>query len=148
MICFHCDWLDVEEIALMGARRAALAYCPSSNMFLGDGITRVPELLKAGVRIGLGTDGGCTNNRLSVFEEMRMTSLLQRVRLLDGAALDAVTAFGLGTRSGAEVLGLEAGVIAPGPLPHLVAGDLEDASLHPRIDLLKSMGYAMSCLAV
>ena len=148
MIGVHCVWLDDEEIALMGARRAALAYCPSSNMFLGDGITRVPELLNAGVRIGLGTDGGCTNNRLSVFEEMRMTSLLQRVRLLDGVAIDAVTAFGLGTRSGAEILGLETGVIAPGRLADLVAIDLEDVSLHPRNDLLKSMVYAMSGRAV
>jgi 5-methylthioadenosine/S-adenosylhomocysteine deaminase len=86
--------------------------------------------------------------RLSVFEEMRMTSLLQRVRLLDGAAIDAGTAFGLGTRSGAEILGLEAGVIAPGRLADLVAVDLDDASLHPRIDLLRSMVYAMSCRAV
>src|SRR6185503_17535168 len=77
MVAVHCVWLDSEEIALMGARRAALAYCPSSNMFLGDGITRIPELRKAGVRVGLGTDGGCTNNRLSVFEEMRMAALLQ-----------------------------------------------------------------------
>src|SRR5499426_2771454 len=81
-IAVHCVWLDDGEIALTGGRRARLAYCPSSNMFLGDGITRVPEMLAAGVRVGLGTDGGCTNNRLSVFEEMRMTSLVQRVRLL------------------------------------------------------------------
>ena len=59
---------------LLAERGAALAYCPGSNMFLGDGVTRVPELLRAGVRVGLGTDGGCTNNRLSVFEEMRMAS--------------------------------------------------------------------------
>ena len=59
MIAVHCVWLDDEEIALMGARGAALAYCPSSNMFLGDGITKLPELLRAGVRVGLGTDGGC-----------------------------------------------------------------------------------------
>jgi 5-methylthioadenosine/S-adenosylhomocysteine deaminase len=148
MIGVHCVWLDDKEIELMGARRAALAYCPSSNMFLGDGITRIPELRKAGVRVGLGSDGGCTNNRLSVFEEMRMTSLLQRVRLLDGAALDAATAFGLGTRSGAEILGLDAGVIAPGRLADLVALDLDDASLHPRTDLLKSVVYAMSPRAV
>ena len=148
MIGVHCVWLDDEEIALMGARRAALAYCPSSNMFLGDGITRISELSQAGVRIGLGTDGGCTNNRLSVFEEMRMTSLLQRVRLLDGGALDAATVFHLGTRSGAEILGVEAGVIAPGQLADLVAVDLADASLHPRIDLLKSVVYAMSDRAV
>ena len=148
MIGVHCVWLDDEEVALMVARGAALAYCPSSNMFLGDGITRLPELLKAGVRVGLGSDGGCTNNRLSVFEEMRMAALLQRVRLLDGRAFDAAAAFELGTRSGAEILGLEAGAIAPGRLADLVAVDLDDASLHPRTDILKSVVYAMSDRAV
>src|SRR5206468_623775 len=68
MIGVHCVWLDDEEVRLMGERRAGLAYCPSSNMILGDGITRITELRAAGVRVGLGTDGGCTNNRLSVFE--------------------------------------------------------------------------------
>src|SRR5207249_9821280 len=77
-------------------------------------------------------------------EEMRRTSLLQRVRLLDGAAVDAVTVFGLGTRSGAEILGLDAGVIAPGRLADRVAVDLEDPSLHPPTDLLLSVVYAMS----
>jgi len=148
MIGVHCVWLDDEEVALMGARGAALAYCPSSNMFLGDGITRLPELLKAGVRVGLGSDGGCTNNRLSVFEEMRMAALLQRVRLLDGQAFDAATAFELGTRWGAEILGLEAGAIATGRLADLVAVDLGDASLHPRTDILNSVVYAMSDRAV
>jgi 5-methylthioadenosine/S-adenosylhomocysteine deaminase len=148
MIGVHCVWLDDEEIALMGGRGAALSYCPSSNMFLGDGISRIPELLRAGVRVGLGTDGGCTNNRHSVFEEMRMTSLLQRVRLLDGTALSAERAFAMGTRAGAEILGLEAGVIGPGRLADLVAVDLDDPSLHPRSDLLKSVVYAMSARAI
>jgi len=148
MIGVHCVWLDDEEIALMGGRGAALAYCPGSNMFLGDGITRIPEMLRAGVRIGLGTDGGCTNNRLSVFDEMRTCSLLQRVRLLDGTALSAETAFDLGTRSAAEMLGLEAGIIAPGRLADLVAIDLGHLSLQPRNDLLKSVVYAMSPEAV
>ncbi|MGH7275718.1 MAG: amidohydrolase family protein [Candidatus Rokuibacteriota bacterium] len=148
MIGVHCVWLDDEEVRLMGARGAALAYCPSSNMFLGDGITRLPELLAAGVRVGLGTDGGCTNNRLSVFEEMRMASLLQRVRLLDGTALPAERAFALGTISAAEMLGLEAGAIAQGRLADLVAVDLEHPSLHPRSNLTKSVVYAMSPQAV
>lgn len=148
MIGVHCVWLDDEEIALMGARGAALAYCPSSNMFLGDGITRLPELLRAGVRVGLGTDGGCTNNRLSVFEEMRMASLLQRVRLLDGAALPAERAVELGTASGAEILGLDVGTIATGRPADLVAVDLAHPSLHPPSDLTKSLVYAMSPQAV
>ena len=75
------------------------------------------------MRIGLGTDGGCTNNRLSVFDEMRTCSLLQRVRLLDGTALSAETAFALGTRAAAGLVGLEAGVIAAGQLADLVAID-------------------------
>jgi 5-methylthioadenosine/S-adenosylhomocysteine deaminase len=148
LIGVHCVWLDDAEIALMGARGAGLAYCPGSNMFLGDGITRVPEMLAAGVRIGLGTDGGCTNNRLSVFDEMRTCALLQRVRLLDGAALSAATVFDLGTRSAAALLGLEAGVIAAGQLADLVAIDLGHLSLQPRTDLLASVVYAMSPEAV
>ena len=147
-VAVHCVWLDDAEIRLMGERRAAVAYCPSSNMFLGDGITRLPELLRAGVRVGLGSDGGCTNNRLSVLEEMRMASLLARVRLLDGAALDAATAFSLGTASGASILGLDAGRIAAGALADLVAVDLGHPSLHPPTDLLRSVVYAMSPQAV
>jgi len=147
-IAVHCVWLDDDEIALMAARGAALAYCPSSNMFLGDGISRVTEMLAAGVRAGLGTDGGCTNNHLSVFEEVRMTSLLQRVRHLDGTALGAKAAFDLGTRSGAVMLGLDTGTIARGQLADLVAVDLGDPSLHPRTDLLASVVYAMSARAI
>jgi 5-methylthioadenosine/S-adenosylhomocysteine deaminase len=148
MIGVHCVWLDDEEIMLMGTRGAALSYCPSSNMFLGDGISRIPEMLRAGVRIGLGTDGGCANNRQSVLEEMRMTSLLQRVRLLDGTALPAERAFAMGTQGGGEILGLETGSIATGQLADLLAVDLDDPSLHPRNDLLKSVVYAMSPRAV
>src|SRR3989475_12970559 len=147
-IAVHAVWLDDEEVALMGARGAALAYCPSSNMFLGDGVTRLPELLRAGVRVGLGTDGGCTNNRLSVFEEMRMASLLQRVRLLDGGALPATTVFGLGTESGAAILGLDAGRIEAGRLAHFLALDPGHASLHPATNLLANVVFAMSPQAV
>jgi len=147
-IAVHGVWLDDGEIALMGERRASLAYCPSSNMFLGDGITRIPEMLAVGVRVGLGTDGGCTNNRASIFEEMRMTSLLQRVRLLDGRALAAERAFAMGTRDGAEMLGVDAGLIAAGRLADLVALDLGHPSLHPPIDLLKNVVYALSPPAI
>src|SRR3977135_2065056 len=106
-------------------------------MFLGDGVTRVPELLRAGVRIGLGTDGGCTNNRLSVFEEMRMAALFQKVRHLDGTKLPAAYGFQLGARAGGLLLGLDAGDIREGMLADLVAVDLGHPSLHPPTNLLK-----------
>lgn len=148
MIGVHCVWLDDDEVRLMGERGAGLAYCPSSNMILGDGITRITELRAAGVAIGLGTDGGCTNNRLSVFEEMRMASLLQKVRHLDGTRLPAEEAFAMGTRGGARLLRIDAGDIAPGRLADLVAVDLGHPSLHPRSNLLKNVVYAMSPQAI
>ncbi len=148
MVGVHCVWLDDEEIRLMGERGAGLAYCPSSNMVLGDGITRLTELQAAGVTIGLGTDGGCTNNRLSVFEEMRMAALLQKVRHLDGTRLLAEQAFRMGTLDGGQLLGLDAGDIKKGMLADFVAVDLGHPSLHPPTSLLKSVVYAMSPQAI
>ena len=148
MIGVHCVWLDDEEIGLMARRGAGLAYCPSSNMILGDGITRITEMKDRGIVIGLGTDGGCTNNRLSVFEEMRMAALLQKVRHLDGTRLPAEHVFAMGTVDGGRLLRLPAGEIRAGMLADLVAVDLAHPSLNPPINLLKNVVYAMSPQAV
>ena len=148
MIGVHCVWLDDQEVGLMAERGAGLAYCPSSNMILGDGITRITEMRRLGVRIGLGTDGGCTNNRLSVFEEMRMAALLQKVRHLDGTRVTAEEVFAMGTAEGAALLGVDAGAIEVGRAADLVAVDLGHPSLHPPTSLLKSVVYAMSHQAV
>jgi 5-methylthioadenosine/S-adenosylhomocysteine deaminase len=148
MIGVHCVWLDDEEIGLMGERGAGLAYCPSSNMILGDGITRITEMSDAGILIGLGTDGGCTNNRLSVFEEMRMAALLQKVRHLDGTRLPAERAFRMGTLDGGRLLDLEVGDTTHGMLADVVAVDLGHPSLHPPTNLIKNLVYAMSPQAI
>lgn len=147
-VAVHCVWLDEEERELLAARGARVVSCPSANMFLGDGVARLRELRDRGVRLALGTDGGCTNNRLSVFEEMRMAALLQKVSRLDGAAFTAEEAFELGTRGGAAVLDLPVGEIAPGRLADLVALDLDHPSLHPPLRLLKNIVYALSPQAV
>ena len=150
MIGVHCVWLDDEELRLMGDRGAGLAYCPSSNMVLGDGITRITEMQALGIRIGLGTDGGCTNNRLSVFEEMRMAALLQKVRHLDGTRLPAEECLPHGHRGRRRAAGPRPRArCAPGGL----AGPGRDRSpAIPRCTrgshLLKNVVYAMSPQAV
>ncbi|TMQ02452.1 MAG: hypothetical protein E6J91_51860 [Deltaproteobacteria bacterium] len=63
MIAVHGCWFDAGERAVLAERGGALAYCPGSNMFLGDGVTDLVDLVARGVRVGLGTDGGCSNNR-------------------------------------------------------------------------------------
>ncbi|MBX3160393.1 MAG: amidohydrolase family protein [Deltaproteobacteria bacterium] len=148
MIAVHGCWFDAGERALLAERGAALAYCPGSNMFLGDGVTDLVDLVARGVRVGLGTDGGCSNNRVSVFDEMRTAALLQKVHRTDGQAIDAETCFALGTRTAGEVLDLPIGRIAPGYRCDLVALDLDDPSLWPIQALEKNVVYALSPRAV
>jgi 5-methylthioadenosine/S-adenosylhomocysteine deaminase len=148
MIAVHGCWFDAGERALLAERGGALAYCPGSNMFLGDGVTDLVDLVARKVRVGLGTDGGCSNNRVSVFDEMRMAALLQKVHRTDGQAIDAQTCFALGTRVAGGVLDLPIGRIAPGYRCDLVALDLDDPSLWPAQALEKNVVYALSPRAV
>ena len=147
-ILVHAVWATPEEIALMGERRVHLAYNPASNMFLGDGITDIPAMLAAGVRVALGSDGGCSNNRTSIFDEMRTCSLLQKVKRLDGATLSAEEVFAMGTANGGSALRLPIGALAPGKRADFVALDLADISLQPPNRLIKNIVYAMSPQAI
>jgi 5-methylthioadenosine/S-adenosylhomocysteine deaminase len=148
MIAVHGCWFDAGERAVLAERGGALAYCPGSNMFLGDGVTDLVDLVARGVRVGLGTDGGCSNSRVSVFDEMRTAALLQKVHRTDGQAIDAETCFALGTRTAGSVLRLPIGRIAPGYRCDLVALDLDDPSLWPVQALEKNVVYSLSPRAV
>ena len=148
MIAVHGCWFDASERQVLADRGGSLAYCPGSNMFLGDGVTDLVDLVARGVRVGLGSDGGCSNNRVSVFDEMRMAALLQKVHRTDGQAIDAETCFALGTRTAGEVLRLPVGKIAPGYRCDLVALDLDDPSLWPAQALEKNVVYALSSRAI
>ena len=148
MIAVHGCWFDAGERAVLAERGGSLAYCPGSNMFLGDGVTDLVDLVARGVRVGLGTDGGCSNNRVSVFDEMRTAALLQKVHRTDGQAIDAETCFSLGTRTAGQVLRLPVGRIAPGYRCDLVALDLGDPSLWPVQALEKNVVYSLSPRAV
>jgi 5-methylthioadenosine/S-adenosylhomocysteine deaminase len=148
LVTIHTVWVDDEELDLLADAGVGVVHCPAANAFLGDGIARVPEMLARGIRVGLGPDGGCANNRQSVFDEMRHASLFAKARLADGSALDAATAFRLGTAGGADLLGLPVGEIAPGYRADLVALDLNDLSLHPLETMERQIVHSMQCTAV
>ncbi len=148
MIAVHGCWFDPGERAVLAERGGRLAYCPGSNMFLGDGITDVVDLHARGVAIGLGTDGGCSNNRVSVLDEMRTCALLQKVARIDGQAITAEDVFAMGTRGGGRVLDLPVGDLVPGARCDLVAVDLDDPSLWPEQALAKNLVYALSSRAI
>jgi 5-methylthioadenosine/S-adenosylhomocysteine deaminase len=148
MTAIHGVWLEDDDIQLMGERDARLVYCPASNMFLGDGVTRIIEMQKAGVALGLGSDGGCSNNRVSVFDEMRMCALLQKVTQLNSEVIPAEDAFAMGTAGSAATLGLPAGRIAENLYADFVLLDMDDPSLQPALHYLKNIVYSMTPQAV
>jgi 5-methylthioadenosine/S-adenosylhomocysteine deaminase len=144
----HGCWLEEDDIRLMAERGVRLVYNPASNMFLGDGVTRIVDMLAAGVQIGLGSDGGCSNNRVSVFDEMRMCALLQKVTHLNSEVVSAETAFAMGTSGGAAALDLPTGRIAPGRYADFVLLDMDDPSLQPPWRYAKNVVYAMTPHAI
>lgn len=148
MVAVHCVWLDDSELDLMAERQVKLAYNPASNMFLGDGITKIREMLDRGITISLGTDGACSNNRTSVFDEMRMASLLQKVKHLDATACTAEEVFDMGTKNGGLALGLPVGEISQGFKADFVTLDLQHISLQPVQNVKKNIVYAMSPQAI
>jgi 5-methylthioadenosine/S-adenosylhomocysteine deaminase len=140
LVAVHGCWFDAGERALLAERGAGLAYCPGSNMFLGDGVTDVVDLAARGVRIGLGTDGGCSNNRVSVLDEMRACALLQKVQRTDGQAITAERCYAMGTRGGASLLGLPVGELTAGLRADLVAVDVDFAVAESWIGGVSSRG--------
>lgn len=148
LVGIHCVWLDDREIELMAKRGMGLSYNPSSNMFLGDGITRIKEMQEAGICISLGTDGGCSNNRASIIEEMRMTSMLQKVKFCDSTVTKAEAMFEMGTLNGGKNLGLHIGQLKAGYAADFTVIDLNELSMQPRQNALKNLVYASQPSAI
>ncbi len=148
LVTIHSVWIDETEIDLLAESGAAVVHCPGANAFLGDGIAKVPEMLRRGVRIALGPDGGCANNRQSVFDEMRTAGLMAKARLTDGSALDAPSTFSMGTRGGGDILGLPVGTFEASAHADLVALDLNDLSLQPQGNLVRSIVNSMQPTAI
>jgi 5-methylthioadenosine/S-adenosylhomocysteine deaminase len=139
----HCVWVDDREQALLREHDVKVMHCPSSNLKLGSGLAPVVEMRGRGITVSLGADGAACNNRLDMFEEMRLAALLQATRRAPGAltARDALT---MATRDGARTLGLddEIGSIEAGKRADLIVVDQERLHLVPAADPYSALVYA------
>lgn len=119
----HCVWLDDGEIALLAEHGAGVAHNPVSNMKLASGIAPVEKLLKAGVAVGIGTDGEKENNNLDMFDDMKCASLLAKLNTLDAGALDGWQVLRMATIDGARSIGMgdKIGSLEPGKRADIIA---------------------------
>jgi len=115
-------------------RNTRIAHCPSANMKLGSGIAPIPQYLKEGISVTLGADGSPCNNNLSIFNEMRLASLIQKP-IYGTEVLDAKTIFRMATIEGAKALHLqeEVGSVEVGKKADLVLIDLIHTQIHSMI---------------
>jgi len=140
----HAVHLDDEELRQVVSTRTACAHCPASNMKLGSGVARVPELLAAGAPVGLGTDGAASSNDLDLFTAMRLAALVHKGVSGDATVLPATAVLRAATIGGAVALGLEEsiGSIEVGKLADLVAVDLDRPHTQPVFDPVSTLVYA------
>jgi 5-methylthioadenosine/S-adenosylhomocysteine deaminase len=139
----HCVWVTEAEQALLAERDVKVMHCPGSNLKLGSGIAPVVEMRARGISVSLGADGAACNNRLDMFDEMRLAATLQAMRKAPGA-LTARDALWMATREGARALGLESeiGSIEVGKRADLLLIDRDRPGLTPAPDPWSAIVYA------
>jgi 5-methylthioadenosine/S-adenosylhomocysteine deaminase len=132
----HAVHLSEDDLQLLASTGCNIAHCPTSNLKLASGFAPVARMRQLGINVGLGTDGAASNNRLDLFSEMRLASLLAKGISGDASAIPAHEALRMATLNGAIALGLghEIGSITPGKSADLCAVSLADLSSQPCYD--------------
>ena len=106
LIAFHCVDFSEDDIKLFADNGCKVSHNPTSNMKLASGVAPIPEMLKAGITVGLGTDGCASNNTLDMIREMSTAAKLHKVARLDPTVMDAQTVVRMATINGAKALGM------------------------------------------
>lgn len=142
----HCVYVSDEDMELMARHGVTAAHNPVSNLKLGSGVARVPELLARGVNVALGTDGVCSNNSHDMFEEIKLAAILQKGVRGDPTLLPAWQALTLATKAGAFAQRREdeCGMVRVGMDADLILISLDTPSLLPVHHVASHACYAAS----
>jgi 5-methylthioadenosine/S-adenosylhomocysteine deaminase len=132
-LAVHCTQATLDDIRILRAGNAAVAHCPKSNAKLGCGVAPLADMLRQGVRVGLGTDSPAASNIMDMFDEMRIMLLLHRATERDVTVLDAERCVRIATLGGAEALGLarDVGSLERGKFADFIAVDVSRSHFEP-----------------
>ncbi len=141
----HAIWIEEDEIEILADRRVAISHNVESNMKLASGVSPVPRMLGAGIRVGLGADGCASNNHLDLFKEMDKAAKLHKVYGRDPVTCRASDVLRMATRLGADALGLGnlTGSLEVGKKADIAAIDLNQPHLTPIYDPISHLVYSV-----
>ncbi|MDO3411392.1 amidohydrolase [Saccharibacillus sp. CPCC 101409] len=140
----HAVHLTQGDIELLRGMRGGVSHNPVSNMKLGCGAAPVPDMLRAGITVGLGTDGAGSATTLDMFQEVRAAAWMHRLTAGDPTAFCAYRALRMATAGSAELLGLggEIGTLTPGKKADVILIGLDRPHLQPVHDVYSLLAYA------
>lgn len=146
LIAFHCVYFSDKDMKIFADHGCKVVHNPASNMKLASGVAPVPEMLKAGITVGLGTDGCASNNNLDIIKEMSTAAKLHKVARLDPTVMDAQTVVRMATIEGAKALGMErtTGSLEIGKKADIIIIGLSKPHLTPLYSEYSHLVYAAS----
>ena len=145
VLAAHCVHLTLEEIEIFARTGTAASHNPVSNLKLGCGVAKLPEMLEAGVRLTLGTDSVASNNSLDQFEDIKLATILHRGVRHEAAAVKAADVLDIATRRGADAIGFpETGALEAGRFADVIAIDLGTTRATPMGSLVSHLAFSAS----
>ena len=143
-IAVHCNWVTSDDMAIFANLGVRVSHNPESSMKLAAGVAPVPEMLKHGIKMGLGTDGCASNNDLDMFREMDTAAKIHKVTSLNPTVMSAQTVLQMATIGGANVLGLDKfiGSIEIGKQADIILVDMNQPHLTPLHNCYSQLVYA------
>jgi 5-methylthioadenosine/S-adenosylhomocysteine deaminase len=146
LLAVHAVHLSASDIELLARNGGHIAHCPTSNLKLASGIAPLAAFARAGLNVGIGTDGAASNNRLDMLAEMRLAALLAKGSSGDAGAVPASDALAMATINAAKSLGMDdrIGSIEPGKRADLAALNFSRAETSPCFDVVSHLVYAAS----
>jgi len=143
LVAVHCVWLSLEDAYLLAERRANVVDCTVSNLKLSSGISPLNYLIEAGTNVCLGTDSASSNNNLNLFEEMKVTAIVQKNSYQNPAAFPAEQIWQIATENSYRTFGLDIGV-RDGALADLALIDLRKPWFCPETNIISHLVYSMT----
>jgi len=139
----HGVWINDDEIAILKRHDVGISNNPESNMKLASGTAPIMKYRKAGVSVGIGTDGAASNNDLDMFEAMRQAAFQQKLVTMDPTAISAPEALEMATLGGARAIGRsqKLGSLEPGKLADVIIVGMSKARQQPLFDPISQIVY-------
>jgi 5-methylthioadenosine/S-adenosylhomocysteine deaminase len=143
-VAAHCVHVSPADIEILAEFEVGVASNPVSNLKLASGVAPLPQMLDAGLKVGLGTDGVASNNTLDLLRDAQLAALLYKGLSGDPTCLPARTLVDLVTLGGARVLGLSdrIGSLEPGKRADVVCVAVDAAHAVPLFDPFAHLAYA------